>query len=138
MKKRVEWFLKESARDFLALGSIAFLILVLSRAILGPYLNIFYQLIISSLTLLIFSFFIKNYEYHLALGFILVIFTLLFYDFLPYDIFSIVVYIIMIMSALYLKIEKIKIIKGIFLGIICTIIGYYLTNPIINILGLPL
>lgn len=138
MKKGFQEFLRESARDSLALGSIVFLILVVARALLGPYLNLVYQLIISSIALLILSFFIKDFEYHLALGFVLIVFTLLFYNYLPYHIFSVIVYIIMIISAMYLGDTKKRIIKGVVLGIISTVVGYLLTNPIINFLNLTI
>ncbi|MEM4182129.1 MAG: hypothetical protein QXX68_03220 [Candidatus Pacearchaeota archaeon] len=127
MSKRFKNFLKESARDTLSLGSVAFLVLFFARALVGSHNEIVLELVFSSLILLIFSFFIKNFEYHLSLGFILMVFTIIFYNFKPYKIFSIIVYLLMILSAYYLGFSKKEIFKGILLGVLSTVFGYFLT-----------
>ncbi|MEM4605958.1 MAG: hypothetical protein QW103_02920, partial [Candidatus Pacearchaeota archaeon] len=77
--------------------------------------------------LIILSFFIRNFEYHLSIGFILLVFTIIFYDFKPYKIFSIIVYFFMVISAFYLGKNIREIFKGVLLGIISSIFGYFLS-----------
>jgi len=141
MKKKSDWK-KEAARDFLALGGWAFVILMVARSSLGLYLTFTYQMILSLIILVLLGLIIKNYQGHIARAIILSFFTILFYsdnpDSFRFTVFVILAFIIMIFSAFYLKKDKIDIIKGAVLGIISTVIGYYTTLPIINILKLPI
>jgi len=123
MKK--ESWKQEIARDTLALGSIAFFILVIGRALIAPYMEFTYQLIISFIALTILTLFIKNSEKHIARAIILVTFTILFYNIMKFTIFAIIILIALFVSVHYLKIEKISILKGTILGIISSLIGYY-------------
>jgi len=117
---------KEIARDTLALGSIPFYILVMARAVVGKYAIFIYQLLIALVILFILSKIIKNSQMHIARAFVLVVFTTLFYNDQFYTVFVFLVFIILIVSCLYLKIKKIEIGKGILLGIIASLVSYYL------------
>jgi membrane-associated HD superfamily phosphohydrolase len=119
MKK--EW-LKEQARDLIALGSIAFLVLTVVRvSVITPYYPM--QFIIGSVLFFILKMIFKA-ELHAGIGFILLTFTSLFYRNVLFTIFALIVYAGIIISLLYLKRDKELILKGIFLGMVSAGIGY--------------
>ncbi|MAG78837.1 hypothetical protein CMI40_00475 [Candidatus Pacearchaeota archaeon] len=120
MKK--EW-IREIARDIIALGSIPFLILVLVRVLLIEKPFYFYQFLIAGIIFLVFMIIFK-YNLYAGLGLIILVFTNLYYDELRFTVFSILVYIGLISSLFYLKEEKYKIIKGILFGVISSGISY--------------
>lgn len=124
-----EWK-KRLAYDFLGLGSIIFYIIVLARAFIGPYWNFILQLVISGIIILILSLFFKESDYYLARAAVLVVFTALFYNEIKFSIFVIILYLLIISSAAYLKKSKKTVLSGLFLGIISALLGYLLTPSI--------
>ena len=121
----------EIARDSMAFGSILFYFIVIIRAIIGEYMPFVYQLLIAITILIILSLVIKNANHHLARAFVVVVFTSLFYKDVPFTIFAALVWIFMIGSAFYIKENKKSIYRGIVLGIIAALVGYYLSLKII-------
>jgi len=129
--------LKETARDTLALGSWAFCILVIARSSIDNYLEYTYQIIFSLLLLLVFGLFIKNSENHIARYLILAVFTILFYNEVNFTIVAIIVFILLLISAVYLDIKKTRIIIGILLGSLSSLIIYYSSSFLIKLFSLP-
>lgn len=129
MKKRFE-FLKEGARDFMALGSIPFFILVLVRIWILDTPAYFSQFAISGSLFLIITFVFKNNLYS-GFALIMLFFTALIYHDFRYTIFGSLVYLGLISSLFYLNYEKGKILFGIVFGAITTAIGYFLVNFIL-------
>ena len=125
-KMKKDWK-KEIARDLMAFGSIPFYFIVLIRSLIGEYLIFVYQLLIAIAILTASSFIIKDTNHHLARALVIVVFTSIFYNDIPYTIFAVLLWITMIVAAFYIKLEKKSIYKGIILGIIATIISYYLS-----------
>ncbi len=117
---------KEVARDTLALGSIPFYFLVVVRAVIGKYAVFVYQVLIAVIVLFILAKLIKNSNLHIARGLVLFVFTSLFYNDLFYTSFVFLIFLIMLVASAYLKEEKAKIAKGVLLGIITSLISYYL------------
>jgi len=117
---------KEVARDTLALGSIPFYFLVVVRAVIGKYAVFVYQVLIAIIVLFILAKIIKNSNLHIARGLVLFVFTSLFYNDLFFTSFASLVFLIMLVSSAYLKEEKAKIAKGVLLGIITSLVSYYL------------
>ena len=138
MKTKINNILETSARDLIALGSIMFILLVIARAWTGDYFQLITEVIIAVIIYLLLTIFIKKSEYHMAFGIILVFFLIRFYEFLPYNIFSSIVYLLMIISAIYLKKPIKNIFKGILLGLISLVISFYLSPFIINLLNIPI
>lgn len=125
MKK--EW-LKEQARDLIAFGSIPFLALTIARvSVITAYYPL--QFIISSTLFFILKIIFKA-ELHAGIGFILLTFISLFYHHALFTVLALIVYAGMIISLLYLKRDKIMILKGILLGMISTGIGYVIVRLI--------
>ena len=120
---------KEAARDLMALGGIPFYILVIARSLIGNHYLFTYQLLISIVFLYLVRIFIK-YNEHLSRAIVLVVFTILFYNQLIYTIFASVVFIFLIISLFYLKIPKKEISFGFLLGIVSSLIAYYLAQLI--------
>jgi len=125
--------LKEFARDFFALGSWIFYILVIGRALIKPYRPFADEIIIAAVGLLIITVFIKNYDGYSSRALILVIFTTLFYQSKIFSIFAVLVFIGLLISSYFIGNTKAKIIKGLIIGVICSLLGYYLAGFSINV-----
>ena len=113
---------KELARDFLALGSIPFFILVLARIWILNDQSYFLQFVISGVLFLILTYAFKNSLYS-GLGFIMLFFTAIHYNDLKFSVLGSLVYVGLIYSLVYLKYQKI--ILGFLFGALSTGIGYY-------------
>ena len=74
---------------------------------------------------------VKNSNLHIARGFVLVIFTSIFYEALSFTVFSIFLWGCMIFSLIYLKVDTKEIMKGVALGVVSVVISYSLTLLII-------
>ena len=122
---------KEAYRDFLALGSWVFYVLVIARALIKPYRPFADEIIIAGIFLIIIAIFIKNYDGYTARGLILSIFTTLFYQNKIFTAFAIIVFIGLIISSYFTGNNKTRILKGIVIGAICAIIGFYFSTIII-------
>ena len=125
MKKEL---IKELARDFIAFGSIPFLIMTIVRV---SVIHIDYplQFIISSIVFFTLNVKFKG-EMHAGIGLILLTLTSLFYNHALYAIFALFVYMGIIISLLYLERDRALIFRGILLGAISTGIGYVITRSI--------
>lgn len=117
----------EIARDSMAFGSILFYLIVIVRSLIGEYLVFVYQLLIALAILILSSFIIKDTNHHLARAFVVVVFTSIFYKDNFFTFFAALLWVFMIGSAFYIKEKKESIIKGTILGIIATVISYYLS-----------
>ena len=117
----------EIARDSMAFGSILFYLIVIVRSLIGEYLVFVYQLLIALAILILSSFIIKDTNHHLARAFVVVVFTSIFYKDNLFTFFAALLWVFMIGSAFYIKEKKESIYKGIILGIIATVISYYLS-----------
>ena len=117
----------EIARDSMAFGSILFYLIVIIRSLIGEYMIFVYQLLIAIIILIISSFIIKNANHHLARSFVLVVFTSLFYKDNIFTFFAALLWFFMIGSAFYIKVNKKSIIKGIVLGMVATLLSYFLS-----------
>lgn len=133
-KKKVQqkagWWKYELARDCIALGSIFFYALVVARLALPPIdWSYVLQLVFAAAVFFLFAAVFRfKAEAHAGLGFILLVLISLYYKNMFFTSFAIFVYIILVLSLFYLKVEKSKIWKGILIGVISTAIGYYLAS----------
>lgn len=128
MKKEL---VKEVARDFIALGSIPFFLLVLVRIWILPNPEFLTQFIIAGGMFLL-AFFIFKQNIYSGLALITLIFTSLHYSDLRFTIFASIAYLVLLFSLFYLKEDKKEIFKGILLGIISSAVGYYAIRMIFN------
>lgn len=121
----------EAARDLIALGGLPFYFLVLVRSTIGGYLSFLSHVAVALPVLYLLSKAVKGSNLHIARGFILVIFTSIFYNALPFTVFSILVWCGMIYCLVYLKTGTRDILKGIALGVVSVAISYSVTLFII-------
>ena len=121
---KTSW-LKEIARDLLALGSIPFYFLVVIRAVIGKYDVFVYQMIIAAVVMLILYFLIKNSNLHVARAFVALIFTSLFYKESLFTVFASLVWVLLLLAAYYIKRKISSVFKGIVIGAISSLAGYY-------------
>ena len=120
---------KELARDCIALGGIFFYVLVMARILmLQNWKYVFQFVFAAAIFVLLAAAFRFKVEAHAGLGFILLVLISLYYKNMFFTIFALIVYILLIVSLFYLKVEKSKIWKGILMGAVSTAIGYYIAN----------
>ena len=129
MVKKEGWK-KETARDFLAIGSWIFYILVIARLLIGPFFPWVYQFIIAGSALVLLSLVIKDTDDYVARGLILIILTSFFYYTATYTVFVILAFVGLLISSRYVGNSYLKIIKGIIIGVVSTGLGYYLGLPL--------
>ena len=118
----------ELARDTIAFGSILFYLIVIIRATIGEFDLFLYQLLIALAVLIILSFIIKNANHHVARALPLVVFTIIFYKDNLFTIFVSLLFIIFLGAAYHIKVKKEAIVKGIIIGVIAALVGYYLSG----------
>jgi len=121
-------WLREFARDFIAFGSIPFLLITIARV---SVIEIYYpmQFIIGSVIFFVLRSVFKA-DMHAGLGFILLTFTSIFYKSLLFLVFAIFVYVGIIISLFYLKYEKKEVLKGVLFGSISTAVAYCIVRLI--------
>lgn len=118
---------KELARDCIALGSILFYLIVIARVSMLSKPVFLFQFIFAGIIFFLLSIIFKL-DLHSGLGFILLVFISLYYNNVFFTIFAILIYLLLIVSLFYLKIEKSKILKGILIGLISTVISYFIVG----------
>jgi hypothetical protein len=119
---------REVARDVLALGGIPFYLIVIARATIGKYNVFVYQLLIAIAAIYIIQFFIKKSNLRIARGFVLFIFTSLFYQDFVFTVFAFLLWLTALAALFYLKEKISNIIKGVMAGIVSAAIGYYVSS----------
>ena len=118
-------WLKEFARDLLALGSIPFYLLVVARSVIGNYYSFVYQMIIAAIAVFILYFLIKDSSMHAARSLVAVVFTSLFYKEAIFTAFAALVWVLLVIAAHYIKRRMGYVVRGIIIGILSSLVGYY-------------
>ena len=137
MFKKEGWK-KQLAGDLLSLGSIVFYAIIIARALIKPYWLFFAQLVVAVAALFLLSLAVKNAENRLSRALILAVLTVLFYHEIKFAIFVFLLALAMLASAVYIKVAKKAIIKGLILGAVSTIVSYFLSPIIVNFFNLPI
>ena len=123
----------EIARDLVALGGLPFYFLVLVRASIGGYLSFLSHVAVALPVLYLLSRAVKGSNLHIARALILVVFTSLYYNALPFTIFSFLVWCGMIYALVFMNKGAGEITKGIALGVVSVAISYSLTLLIVAV-----
>lgn len=121
-------WLKETARDLFAFGSVPFYFLVVVRAVIGKYNVFVYQMIIAAIVILMLYFIIKDSNLRIARAFAIIVFTSIFYKAMLYTFFAVLVWVLLLVSAYYLKRKIGSILRGIIIGLLGSVVGYYGTS----------
>jgi len=125
--KKEDWK-KEIARDFLALGSWVFYILVVGRAFIQPFRPFADRLIIGGILLFLTGIFINKYGGYISRGLVLFVFITMFYNNNTFSIFAIFAFIGLIISSYILTKSKRGIILELVIGGIISLLSYYLSG----------
>ncbi len=131
MDKKLKEGVKETARDLIALGSVPFFILVLVRVYLLNNQVYFSQFIIAGILFILISL-LTGVNLYSGLGLIILAFTNLYYQDIRFGIFSILAYILLITSLIYLRKTSKDIIKGVVFGVLSSGIAYYAVKFIVG------
>jgi len=119
------------SRDLIALGGLPFYLLIIVRASIGDYPYFLSHVAVALPVVYLFSKIVKGSNLHIARALILVVFTSMFYEHLPFTIFASLVWACMILSLYYLNVSGREIIKGIAAGAVSAAISYLLTMVIV-------
>jgi len=117
-------YIKEVARDLIALGSPLFFAVVVARIYFLSNWAYLSQFIIGGILFYTLAILLKT-DKRAGMGVILLIFLTFYYNDLQFSWFARILFILFIGALYYLKIEKLEIAKSIILGIIATVISYY-------------
>ena len=118
-------WLKEFARDLMALGSIPFYLLVVIRSVIGNYYVFVYQMLIAAIAVLILYFLIRGSSLHVARSLVVVVFTSLFYKETIFTVFTSITWVLLLFAAYYVKGKIGYVTRGVVVGILSSLIGYY-------------
>lgn len=116
--------LKEWARDIISFGSVLFFLIIVARATVGPYWTFVYQMVIAFVILLILSLLFKKSDMYSARSLIIALFTSLFYEDLKFTIFVWVMWVLILLSLIYVNVKIKEIVKGIVLGAFASAVSY--------------
>ena len=118
-------WLKEIARDLLAIGSMPFYFLFIIRALIGEYEIFVHHLVLSAISIFILYFIIKDANLHISRSFVALVFSSLFYREMLFTFFASLVWVLMLFGAYYIKRKFSPILRGIIVGAISSLAGYY-------------
>lgn len=122
-----ESWLKETARDIIALASLPFYLIVIVRVAIAEHKIYTWQLLIAIIAIYLFYFLLRKApNIYAALSIPLLIFTNLFYNNTRYLIFSGILFILLLISLSYLGNKKKNIFLGVIMGGIAAFTSYYL------------
>ena len=121
MKK--EW-IKETARDLIAFGSIPFFLLVLVRIWILDNPPFLAQFVFAGIIFLAIHFF-SRMSIYAGLSLIVLVFTILNYSDLRFTIFGSIIYLFLIWSLIYTKNSKEEVLKGFVFGALSSGISFY-------------
>lgn len=130
-KENVQKWLGNLARDFVALGSPVFLVLVALRLWLIPNYEIITGLSLSFVIFMISFVFVKQNIYS-GIGLITLVFLIQNYADFRFNVFAIITYVLLIGSLFYLKKDWKKILLGVLIGGLSAGIGYYFIPKIFS------
>ena len=118
-------FKKEAARDLISFGSLAFFMIILARAMIGPYWDFAYQMALAFVILLALSFLFKKSDMYSARSLIVAVFTSLFYQEARFTIFVGIMWLIVLAALAHSNVKMKEIVKGIVLGAFSSAVAYY-------------
>ena len=126
---KTENFLEKNARDLISFGSPVFFLLALARIAITENYSYLGKVAIAGILFFLLIYFLKGNIYS-GLGLIILVFLNMHYNDLRFMIFASLVYVLAMASLVYLKEDKIKILKGIFFGLLSIGVSYYIMNAV--------
>lgn len=121
-------WLKEIARDVIALASLPFYLIAIVRVAIAEHKIYTWQLVIALIVVYFLYFILRKTNLYAAMAIPLFIFTNLFYDNARYLVFSGILFLLLLVSLWYLGNKKKEIFIGIAVGVVSSGAGYYLAQ----------
>mgnify|MGYP001281932968 CR=1 FL=1 len=125
---------REFARDLVALGSIPFYFIVFIRAIITEVNYFIVQLAIAAIAILISGKVISDSNLYTSRALVLFTFTSLYYQSKMFTLFSFALIIALFFSAKHLKSSTLQLFRGALVGVLSSVITYYLEPTITALL----
>ena len=129
MKK--ETLKQEIARDTIALGGLTFYILVIARALIAPYYDFVWKILIGLVFVFIVGLIFKKFDKHMARFVILAVFTSMFYNVFNFYAFVGIVSVLVLVSSFYLRRSKLEVLYGIVIGGVGVLISWLFVGLIV-------
>ena len=123
--------LKEAARDLISFGSVAFFMIILARALIGPYWDFACQMALAFVILLLLSFLFKRSDMYSARSLIVAVFTSIFYQDAKFTVFVGLMWVLIVVTLIYSNVKLKEIIKGVVLGAFSSAVAYYLISSML-------
>lgn len=122
--KSVKKWIKQAERDVLALGSVVFYFLVIGRALVGPFWDLFTPLIIVAVILVTVNQFYKDIDLYLTRAMVVGSMTTQHYSDVIFGLFALVLLAVMVFASYNQGNSRPKIIRGLMLGLVLSTIFY--------------
>jgi hypothetical protein len=111
-------WLREVQRDLMALGSVIFYLLVLGRALVGPFWDLAIPLLVVGVALLAVQPFLKEADLYLTRALILAVLVTRHYGDVVFGLFAGAAFVLMVLSALALGRSRSSIAQGLVVGVV--------------------
>jgi len=119
-----EGWLREVARDLMALGSVVFYVLVLGRALVGPYWDLAVPLTVAGLALAAATAVLRSTDLYLTRGLLVAVLVTRHYGDVVFGVFAGVAFVLMVAAALLLERGRTAVGRGVVLGVALGAAGY--------------
>ncbi len=110
-------------RDFLALGSWVFFVLVLGRSLVDPFMELVIPLIATGILILAVELAWKGFDAYSSRGLVLCYFMIIYYQSAAFTIFASFVMLGLLLSSFFLEKDTKKIVYGVLIGVIGIVLG---------------
>jgi hypothetical protein len=125
-----ERWLHEVQRDLMALGSVVFYVLVLGRALVGPFWDLATPLLVVGVALLAVNALLSQADLYLTRALIVAVLVTRHYGDLVFGMFAAAAFVLMVLSAPGLGRSRSSIVQGLALGVVLSVAGYGLAERI--------
>jgi hypothetical protein len=115
-----ESWLREIQRDLMALGSVVFYLLVLGRALVGPYWDLATPLLVVGVALLAVHPLLNRADLYLTRALIVAVLVTRHYGDLVFGLFGAAAFVLMVLSAPGLGHSRSSIVQGLALGVVAS------------------
>lgn len=115
-----ESWLREVQRDLMALGSVVFYLLVLGRALVGPYWDLATPLLVVGVALLAIHARLNGADLYLTRALIVAVLVTRHYSDVVFGLFAAAAFVLMVLSATNLGRSRSSIVQGLALGVVAS------------------
>jgi hypothetical protein len=125
-----EQWRREVQRDLMALGSVVFYLLVLGRALVGPYWDLATPLLVVGIGLLVVHPLLRSADLYLARALIVAVLVTRHYGDVVFGLFAGAAFVLMLVSAPALGRSRAAIAQGLAIGVVASGVAFLLAERI--------